>query len=80
MANKPPETRQAREKMVYYNEARLAAYEEIKGRMVLLPKVDSEGNAYKEAMKIPDTLQEITYLGFDYFTELVQRQLEGQDG
>lgn len=79
MANKPPETRQEREKMVYYNEHRLAAFEKVKGRTVLVPRVDPEGNSYKEAVRVPDTLQEVTYMGFDYFTELVQRQLEDQD-
>lgn len=76
MANKPPETRQEREKMLYYNEGRLAAFEKVKGTTVLIPRTDEQGNSYKEAVKVPDTLQELTYLAYDHFTELVQRQLE----
>lgn len=80
MANKPPETRQEREKMLYYNEARLAAFDRVKGATILVPRMDAEGNSYKEAVKVPETLQEVTYLAYDNFMELAQRQLEDIDG
>lgn len=76
MANKPPEARQEREKMLYYNETRLAAFEKVKGETILVPRTDDKGNSYKEAVKIPDTLQEVTYLAYDNFMEMAQKQLE----
>lgn len=80
MGNKLPETRREKEKMLYFNDDRLAAFEAIKGSTILLTRTDPEGNSYKEAVAIPDTIQEFTYLAFDNFAQIVQAQLEEKNG
>jgi len=73
------ENRSIRERNLYFNESRIAAFDEVKGETILVNDVDAIGQPIKRAVVIPDDLREFTYAAYDMLIDQVKRYKKQQE-